>query len=437
MNKHRNYTLVCLSFLLLAYLVVDTIYHLQNGIHATWHELMILPNLHGFENSVWEVIPTGWYVILAIYIVLWVLLLVSYFLTTARVRLWVNRIFYIALTLGVAGSLIREIPRKLTSHEREILSAINPPVVSRVAQEGHTVVLLGESWETWGLMATDTLGNPVCPHIRRYIDTHPSLYVRHLIPQKRHGVSGDGQLIVFSGLMPLTDGVASMTYGDDVRPNFAGLYEHATAINYNSPFWNWTTTAHHYGFGHYSVVDGQLLDCTDSVLLSRLRQEIEHDTLPTCYAVYTISTHDPFNHVPVVPHLADTYSDREKRYLNTCAYSDQMIGRFLAWADTAECMQGARIIFASDHHIFRPDEQGHGTCIFWMTSPNIVESCVIDTAYHMDVFTTISADMGRVGGWRGFGINLLDTTDHRAITPHEAQRLSDKLIRMHYSDYNL
>ena len=61
-------------------------------------------------------------------------------------------------------------------------------------------------------------------------------------------------------------------------------------------------------------------------------------------------------------------------------------------------------------------------------NPRYTEDC-----YQMDIYPTYRALVGAQDyRWRGFGINLLDTTQKSPISEDEAFPLSDRLIRNNY-----
>ena len=56
-----------------------------------------------------------------------------------------------------------------------------------------------------------------------------------------------------------------------------------------------------------------------------------------------------------------------------------------------------------------------------------------DDAYQMDMYPTYRALVGAENyHWKGFGINLMDSTQKRAILEDDAYLLSDKLLRNNY-----
>ena len=153
---------------------------------------------------------------------------------------------------------------------------------------------------------------------------------------------------------------------------------------------------------------------------------------PVCVLAITINTHTPFYSVPTTMDLDEAYTKTENRYLQCARYFDTHAGRFLAWADTAKTMQNATIVITADHNHF-PQKKGQGVCPLIIRSPNIKHFIYIPEAYQMDIFPTILHAIGQSNyAWRGFGIDLLDSTAVRTISEEQAYSLSDRMIRTNF-----
>ena len=112
------------------------------------------------------------------------------------------------------------------------------PVVPEHEPQGNLLILLIESFESWVIDAVDADGQPICPALRRYIDTHPLLYAYDVESETHHGVSGDGQLIVNTGLFPLLKGITCIEYDGNTYPNVAHFYPHSAVVNPCRNVWN-------------------------------------------------------------------------------------------------------------------------------------------------------------------------------------------------------
>lgn len=315
-----------------------------------------------------------------------------------------------------------------TPAEKEFLQ---PSADSNSAISGHLVILLVESLESWALEQTDLHGNEITPCINSFISSHPSLFAKHITCQKRFGESGDGQMIINSGLLPVREGVACMKYADRTYPNFAHLYPASVIVNPVKNAWNQTIMTQRYGYK-------QLIEPTDvtvknswndAMVMQRTQQILDTASVPTCLMAITISSHTPFDRVMPTLDLAQHLPQDRNHYLQCIHYADSCLGQFLRWTDTAGAMRNATIVITGDHNIF-PD----GYCPLIISSPSIAQSIATsETYYQMDIFPTILSAIGQKGYfWQGFGADLLAPQPQRRIDTDSAFILSDKLIRSNY-----
>ncbi len=332
-----------------------------------------------------------------------------------------------------------------TEREKTILSQVctNPQPIT--PPSAHLVFVLVESLESWALEATDIHGEYVTPNIRRYICEHTVLYCRNLYSQQQYGRSGDGQLITQTGLLPLRNGIACMSHGDNTYPNYAHFYPNSVIVNPYQGVWNQRVTTRSYGYRRLREPKF-FFHANDSMVFQWTREELCNADTPTCVLAITINTHAPFKSVQPKLTLPDSYAPAEQSYLQCVHYFDRQLGRFLSWADTASIMQNSTLVITADHNHF-PVTDTRGTCPLIIASPAISKKIEIETAYQMDIFPTLLHAINQNYFWHGLGIDLLSSpsaplpTTHnpsahysspRSITPHEASVLSDKLIRTNY-----
>ena len=307
------------------------------------------------------------------------------------------------------------------------------PADTSSALGGHLVVILVESLENWALEQKDAGGNDVMPCLNAFIGSRPTLVARRVVCQKRYGESGDGQLIINSGLLPVKEGVACMKYSNRTYPNFAHLFPQSAIVNPVKNAWNQTVMTGRYGYRQLLEPDGITMKETwnDAQVVDVLRNVCDTIERPACIMALTISSHTPFDRVAPGLRLPNGLSRDRASYLNCIHYADSCVGLFLRWADTARCMRNATVVITGDHNIF-PDE----VCPLVVSSPSISESLLIEeVCYQMDIYPTILHAIGQRGYfWKGFGVDLLDdeSRDRRPISVEAAFELSDKLIRKDY-----
>jgi len=352
-----------------------------------------------------------------------------------------NLIYYLAYP-NMAGDIISLEPQDISKISRFIQknpSNANTPNIS-------LIIILVESLESWPL-EHDIEGISITPSLRKLIKQNHILYCDKIISQTRGGNSGDGQMIVNTGLLPTQNGVACMNYGDNIYPNIAHTFTTTTIINPWPHIWNQDTMSIRY---HYDNViephsrwdDCHVMDTTFIVTQAANR--------PYCTLAITLSTHSPFTakrnrFTASAPSLLNLY-------MQCLNYTDSCIGAFMGAVLTDSVLSQSTIVITGDHTIFKPAmlpefkdyatqqnlsiASGDNFCPLIIYSPSIQGNIQItDTCYQMDIYPTIMHLIGCEDSyWKGFGVNLLDSTarHNRPITEQEAYRLSDLMIRSDY-----
>lgn len=91
----------------------------------------------------------------------------------------------------------------------------------------------------------------------------------------------------------------------------------------------------------------------DSVVLSRLLDDLKRDKGPTFAVTLTLSAHEPYE-VPGAPVVYGT--DPQHRFLNAQAYTDRAVAGFLARLRASELWTDALVIIVGDHgSLYPPD----------------------------------------------------------------------------------
>lgn len=324
----------------------------------------------------------------------------------------------------------------LNEADSKRISGLLRPIVPPKKPEGHLVLIVVESLESWTLEMHDTTGADVTPCMNRYLRTHPVLFADKLISQVRHGVSGDGHMIINTGLLPLFDGAACMLYGTNTYPNLAHFYSSAIVINSCPCVWNSAITLPHYDYTSIVEPTGSGFWQDDEVICHLLEQ-VNIAEEPTCFMALTYSSHSPFTLVaPTLP-FTDELSLQENRYLQCIHFADSCIGTFLDWADTTSCMRNSTIVITGDHIVFR--DRNH-FCPLIISTPALQETQIVtDTCYQMDIFPTLLHCIGQQDYfWQGFGLDLIGCPSCiRSCESSEALYLSDKLIQTDFfRDYS-
>ena len=474
--ERKKYLSIFIMLIIDLWMIANSIYTDANNVWIDWQVIANAGQIRGFEDSIISYLK--WIYIAFLAITVLSIYLTSMFVNVSRSRKRSWKIFgWTVLSASIiylgtwvmrgqafnnnltpirkekliikthspaahiimvgTGSIKEEIMQRnaaipLTDTEKQILSICFTETVTQNPPQGHLVYILVESLESWALKATDTTGEPVCPNLNRYVHEHEVLFSDNIHSQQLYGRSGDGQLITQTGILPISHGITCMRYGENIYPNLAHFYQDGVILNPFPKVWNQEVTTYSYGFKRLREPSNIFNRGSDSIILAQAREELEHVMSPVCVLAITINTHTPFYSAPTTMDLDEAYTKTENRYLQCARYFDTHAGRFLAWADTAKTMQNATIVITADHNHF-PQKRGQGVCPLIIRSPNIKHFIYIPEAYQMDIFPTVLHAIGQSNyAWRGFGIDLLDSTAVRTISEEQAYSLSDRMIRTNF-----
>ncbi len=322
-----------------------------------------------------------------------------------------------------------------------------------ISPADNLIVIIGESFESWAIGLKDEFGNNVTPNLTKLSIQENVLYCNKIKSQVKRGSSGDGQMIINTGLLPLSSGAACMAYDENEYSNFAGVYPFSFVINPCSNVWNQGKMTNRYGYNQQVQNSTHPRSVGDSVAFKLAMNVLDTCHRPFCMQIITVTTHTPFdcgNRVNM--RFAEDMPDNLRNYLNCMHYADSCIGLFLAKLEQDSLMDNTTIVITGDHTIFKksllneyqPYAQKHSFplpkdesyCPLIVCSPKITENIRIeDECYQMDIYPTITACIGEDGyAFKGFGVNLLDSTlrGKRPITEEKAYELSEKIIRSDY-----
>ena len=459
-KKYMGWVILGLTDL---WLIVNLLYYRVYHLFVTWHLLRIIDNLHGFESSVLPYFDVSLLFLLAPSL----LLLPSMFYKATRAKWYGTCIIEKQGNCYVRARSILEYPvflicdairtlsnkdelPQLTEEENAELQQLLNPVEPANAPEGNLLIILLESFESWLLDFDYAEGKPVCPYLKQYISTHPLLYAKDVTSQTMYGLSGDGQLIVNTGLFPLLEGVACVNYAYNTYPNLAHFYPYSAVVNPCRNVWNQTAITPSYGYKQLiEPQTDEMRSWNDSVLIDNVIETFYTLQSPCCIMGITVSGHSPFAFSPDPLTIDDSVPPILRDYMRTAHFTDRQLGRLLAWADTAKVMANSTIAITGDHRIFGswgaedvrdfglranlPFGTGCAGCPFILVSPRITTTRVVENGFQVDIFPTIIDAIGQKNYfWKGVGRDLLDSEpsseDHSRIRHH----LSDKLIRMNY-----
>ena len=336
-----------------------------------------------------------------------------------------------------------------TEEELQELNRLIGPVVPQEPVPGNLLIVLLESFESWLLDSYDAEGQPICGALKNYIASHDVLYVRDVETQIQYGMSGDGQLIINTGLYPIMEGVACVDYAYNTYPNLAHFYPNSAVVNPCKNVWNQRTISAAYGYRHLIEPKGDnMFEWNDSIVMDQIIDYFNATPSPCCVMGITVSGHMPFDLHPDNVAVPDTMPVLFQHYLQTAHFTDRQLGRLLSWADTASVMQNATIVITGDHRIFHawindeireyglranlPFGTKYAGCPLVMIGPK-VSARTLPRAQQVDIFSTTLPAIGQSNYfWHGTGHNLLEDDTIPQGEENIRRQISDKLIRTDY-----
>lgn len=310
------------------------------------------------------------------------------------------------------------------------------------------IIILVESLESWGI-EYQWDGVYAMPCLRSLLQNKHVFYADKIKSQVKHGVSGDGQMIVNTGLLPISSGAACRIYGDNTYPNLAHYYDQSITLNPSAGAWNQSVVNPNYGILElYESSDMR----SDSSVFQKLNERLEEYSQGEFIMAITVSTHTPFSLAKKVDYKTDRdMPEILSNYIKCLNYTDEQMSMFIdKFLSSPLWSQSTTLVITGDHTIFKqmllgefkdyasannlPIKSGKNYCPLIVFSPNISGPIICtDECYQMDIFPTIINVIG-CGDyyWKGFGMNLMDSARIRTIAEQQAYEFSDKLIRTNY-----
>lgn len=507
-SKRQWWTIV-VSLIADVWIIADLIYFRANDMHLTWNTIMMASNMQGFwssviaytDNIVWFFLSTILFAILLLPIVntrrSWKgftlsmgLCLVSHcggavaMLADPTIHARHKLEYFIPFWTPDLGhdwdpsagyirqhSIIAYFPTMLidkirllsekdfgrvvySEKEQHYLADVQQRYIASIENESpapkNMIIILVESMESWAFEIDN-----VAPNLSALIGREHVFYADKIASQNLAGASGDGQMIVQTGLLPTQNGVACWLYGDNRYPNFAHFYEKSLLISPCGPsVWNQTAMTRSYEYKE-AVYAGSKVTMDDAGMFCHV--------IDTCKSVsemkngmllfaLTIDTHTPFMHIPL--HSTSLQLEQEmpemmQRYLTCFHYMDSCFGAFWQEFEQSELFENTIVLITGDHTIFKSSQlrdfqsyaethglsirNGKNYCPLIVYSPDIRETIRMEEeCYQMDIYPTILNLIGEDSYyWQGLGVNLLDEKARmeRSLSEEEAYVLSDKLIR--------
>ncbi len=334
---------------------------------------------------------------------------------------------------------------------------INYQADPHITPTKNIIVILVESFESFALEAKDMHGNYLMPYMHTLAMGQHTLFADKIKCQVTYGGSSDGQLLCQTGLLPLQSGAAAKLFPDNEYPNYAHLFDYASVLNpCEARIWNQGITTYSYGYDTLLNRPAELTDrwMYDNESFKRLDNILEQSNASFCHLLITCDSHTPFEKIPIDDAIAfDPEMPNDlKKYLNCIRETDRAFGEwFTEWQHTKQA-QNTVVVITGDHTIHKDAileelatyakkvdwsiQSGKTYCPLIIFDATLTQNTYVpEMCYQMDIYPTI---MHLIGAeryyWKGFGVNLLDSTvrKNRIISEIEAYNTSNDMIRCNY-----
>lgn len=226
-----------------------------------------------------------------------------------------------------------------------------------ITHEKNLIVVLVESLQSWPI-GLSVEGMDITPNIDSLLLKTNTVYFPKEVPQVKDGRSSDAQLLINTGLLPLTTGAASAIC---TSVSFLSLpmalkekgYSTASYICDNKHYWNQEAMTHAYHFDYlYDCLGGNNgIKGADENLFREAMPILKQMQCPFYAQLVTLSSHSPYTDSPIRTPLENmTFrSDEIKYYLTAIQYADRCIGEFIVNLKKEGLYDNSIIVITGDH----------------------------------------------------------------------------------------
>lgn len=374
---------------------------------------------------------------------------------------WIHYMIYEFHSLkGVSEQEKSLAVRELKAMEKEwaALPAINTP------KNKNLIIILVESLGSWpiGLKVNN---ESVTPEIERLISSDSTIYMSKVLPQVKHGRSSDAQLLINTGLLPISEGAASSLYASN---NYPSIVKALKARGYSSSlylcdrkdYWNQSATAVAYGIDDvHDRLAAEENVLSDGKLFTRAIPQIKKQKQPFYTMLVTMSGHDPIRgKLKSKFHQMEFATENARNIAAIVNYTDSCIGSFIRNLKASGLYDNSVIVITGDHdgvgknafdgreHTLPEDRYIPLIIINAPPTLRVDENSVMGQS---DIYPSLLDVMGISDyGWRGVGESIFrpresgaiyrDMTSVGEMTPNTLHRraqawtISDILIRMNW-----
>lgn len=344
----------------------------------------------------------------------------------------------------------RNLNKTPTVNANEIIPYTRPAYGIKFTPNHSLLIIIVESLESWVINAKDLNGRLIAPNLSSLVNSDTSIYFSKVKSQVKSGVSGDGQMIINTGLLPISRGAACMRFDENIFPNIAHAFSNSLIIHpCDNNVWNQKTMTNKYEYKNEIAPANGGGYWNDGQLFANLINIVDTIASPFCIQAITISMHSPFNlqNNNYDFSLPDGTPKLLEDYLDCVHYTDSCLGIFLQECESKQ-LDNMHLVVTGDHTVFKDDlletfqylnenlrweiPRRFSYCPLIIRSPEINTNRRVDNlVYQMDIYPTIQSLIGDTTYvWKGLGENLLESTNtnNRKVDESYLYQLSNRII---------
>ena len=181
------------------------------------------------------------------------------------------------------------------------------------------------------------------PNTFSFINNNNILYCDKIISQAKAGTSGDGQMIIQTGLLPINQGAACMSFPQNKYPSISSHYKAAGLFPHNLGIWNQRLMSI-----EYKIDTNYVLNDNDRALFQKtISLAKEYDNV----MMLTAGTHIPCTKYADSSdlQLPDTIANLLTNYIKCANFADQGLKILFDSISQNEKLKSFTIVITGDH----------------------------------------------------------------------------------------
>jgi len=300
-------------------------------------------------------------------------------------------------------------------------------------------------------------GIEITPVLNKLRHDENTYYNGNIVSNIACGESSDAQICLFTGLLPLCNGITVNNLLDSKPNGFPALlrdslgYETYMTIPTQTNFWHQDEINRIYGFNHLTTSlkpNSKFLGNDETLFLQAFKEEQDMKT-PFFHVILTATMHSPYYELkseitaPIngIHTWPENYSLEYKNYLLACHYTDTQIGAFIDSLKANQQFSNSTIIITGDHQAhsnflkMESHQINEEKIPIYIINGNIPSEVTTTTINQIDLFPTFLDIFGIKSKWRGIGNSILRSSydSQNAIITEKDQNISNLIILGNYN----